>query len=216
MKVNCLIILLNFCLGFLQAEGANTNRINIANPHGFAPYIHYSVKSTNGLIMGLVSFEDALHTNVTEIESPICLSFSLPSQVKTVYIPKNEYLGQFSLYDTNNNLVSKTKLGENYKLKGDLHWDRKLVRQTGNGTTIPWEAQDGWSHLLELPKPSQLFEIKKPGKYRLVMQIQVFLKTGTNKDVVRFPPVEISVIQPDNIPLPDLPPNAQQILQPND
>ena len=144
-----------------------------------------------------------LPTNTTE--QSISLTFRFPNKAARIYVPKDEYLGQFTLYNSNNIPLPKTVLGESFKLKTDLHWDRKSVRQiynTGGMVPEPWPLSNGgwgvehlqngksraiyttsWSRPLELPSPSQLFKIEKPGKYRLVLEIQVFLQTGTNRNL---------------------------------
>jgi len=192
-------ILVTFFLSLvcLCTNGMGTN-FNIINWHDLDPYVYHSVSSTNGLILGIGSWPESIGYNdkTLNAESPFFISFSLPGSGKAVYIPLNEYLGQFNLYDTNNRPLPKTQLGSSFKLGNDLHWNEKIVRQNGSGEATPWNVHDGWSRTFDLPSPSELFEIKKPGTYRLVLEIQVFLKTGINKDLVRFPPLEIPIIKP--------------------
>jgi hypothetical protein len=55
-----------------------------------------------------------------------------------------------------------------------------------------------------LPKISDLFAITKPGTYRLKLEVQIMLRFLNTSDkptrqILRFPPVEISVIKPEDI-----------------
>ncbi len=195
MNVNCyLAIVLASILCISQHTlGKDTNNFD----HG--KYVHYFVVATNGLKMGSYSGDLFSPTNPTD--RPIELLFSLPGKVGWVYQPKEEYFGFFVLYDTTNRLVPKTTLESSYKLTRIPRWDKEfmhLTRMGGQYIPINIDAHDGWSvGFIRLPSAAELFKIEKSGNYRLVLEAQVFLKEGAKKDIVRFPPLEIPVIQPE-------------------
>ena len=185
-----------------QASADDTNIIAV----DFEKNIHYIVVATNGLKLGFFSYTQPPYS----VEQAVELSFiSFPKSSGPVYLPKNEYVGRFTLYDTNNLPVPKTALGESFNLKSDLQWNSKLMRQSGTGTNgqapDPWhEYSDnewilykGWTRLADFPKINELFQIQKSGNYRLVLEVQIFLSTMGNKAIVHFPPLEIPVVQPE-------------------
>ena len=195
-----------FVLASFSARASDTNVIFDVGEH-----VHYSVTTTNEVKLGFCFFSYPPSFGTTNtVEQPIELVFSLPKEASCIYVPKNEYVGKFTLYNSNNIPLPKTALGESFKLKANLQWDEKLMRQPGSGTRSgspePWWNHsddewihfDGWSRPLDFPKISQLFKIEKPGKYRLVLEVQVFLNTRGKEELVCFPPLEIPVIQPEN------------------
>jgi len=174
-------------------------------------HIRYSVTATNGLQLGVAVRASA--TNRTDQE--IWLWFSREEEgTSVVYVPTDERLVRVELYDTNNVPLSKTAEGKKYKFAPLLRWDKSLVRQHQR-TPQAWYVPKGrsvaqseqgertfyweWSKFLALPPPTRLFKIEQPGTYRLVMEFQVFEKHGTNKNVVRFPPLEIPVVRADKL-----------------
>jgi hypothetical protein len=55
-------------------------------------------------------------------------------------------------------------------------------------------VHDGWSNPVEMPSPKDLFVIQNPGEYKLILEVQVYLKIGADKELVRFPPLAIPVM----------------------
>jgi len=186
-------------------------------PLGTPNPVPYSVEATNGLKLGVMGGRHIATTNIDYNE--LFLVFRLPEKYipkgvdrngkplgdyGLVYEPKPEYFARLTLYDSNSNAVPKTTLGANYRLKDIPAWDYKYTvpyqPNSRNNSPIPIFAKDSWSQgFIELPKVSQMFEIKKPGAYRLMLEAQVFAWIGTNKTVVHFPPLEIPVIRPEDI-----------------
>ena len=166
------------------------------NDFDHGKYIHFFVTATNGLKVGFYSGDLLSPTNPTD--RPIELLFSMPGKVGWVYQPKEEYCGNFVLYDATNHLVPKTTLGSSYKLVNIPRWDKEFMHLAKMGEQyipINIDANDGWSvRAIRLPSAAELFKIEKPGNYRLVLEAQVFLKQGSRKDIVRFPPLEIPLI----------------------
>ena len=153
-----------------------------------AKHIRYIVSATNGIKMGVLLLSSS-PTNT--VEEPIWLSFSATNEDGAcLYIPTDEHLGDISLFDTNNVPMEKTVEGEKFRYLAVDHWDRSIVRQhhiTGGRAPDPWIISKDWSRPLELPSPARLFKVEKQGDYRLVLDIHVFLKNGTNKDSIHFP-----------------------------
>lgn len=165
-----------------------------SNNDDIGSYIVKSVTATNGLQMGIIF---PTGTNTTDTELFLVFRFP-PSRGAGVYQPKTNCLGTFTLYDTNNNPVLETAVGDSYRLKSDLQWDSRFMEKA-HGQSIPTLADSNWtSRFVRLPAVQQLFKIRKPGAYRLVLESQFFFVGGGERDVVHFPPLEVSVVQPDD------------------
>lgn len=174
--------------------------------------VPYSVIATNGLelgVMGAIGITNSTSTEGIDYND-LYLVFRLSDEYPggksrpdyvIVYEPKPEYLARFTLYDSEQRPVKKTALGASYQFKDIPSFDYKYIvpySRTKKSAPVPIFAKDSWSTgFIELPRISQMFEIKKPGNYRLVLEIQVFHDKGIrNRYVVRFPPLEIPVNQP--------------------
>ena len=157
-----------------------------------AKYILNSVMSSNGVEMGIGFNTRAEPANTSEYFPE--LAFRMRKGFAFVYQPKEEYFGRLALYDEENRPVAKSALGARYKLDEGLRWD--TAKMSGK-RPAPFGVQENWDFFrIRLPSVSQLFNIKKPGVYRLVLELQVFLRRDAKGEVVRFPPLEIAIIQP--------------------
>ena len=186
----------------------------------YGQYIHYKVSSTNGLTLGVLS--ESRYVNATNMaDAPIRLSFSrYPALSAEIYIPIDEYVANFTLYDSSNHLVKATKLGNQFHLEDSLPWSVDSVRRKhGQVEPIPrWDGtiavqssdkhgnlvpssyvSDGWTSPVQFPRISELFDASAPGRYKLFIQMQVFLKEGTNIELVRFPTFKVPVFVPGNV-----------------
>jgi hypothetical protein len=197
MKTTCLKIIPLISL-LICVERAYCDNVNKTNPDNF---ITASSTATNGLMLGVYFWHPFLSTNTTE--QIITLSFSLSNEVGTVYVPANEYFVRFALYDAKNRPVSKTALGSSYDIKTNqlVWWDDKYMGSKKHGEHTPFNVLPGkWSRGVDLPMVSQLFQLKKAGDYRLVIETQVFFrhnsKGNAEKEIICFPPLEIPVIEP--------------------
>jgi hypothetical protein len=154
-------------------------------------YVQHEVSATNGLRMGFIPY--ATHSFTNNIYQPIWFAFSLTNNGGVIYIPQDSYLAQVSLLDTNGRPLAKTDLGKRFMFLPIAKWDRNLMRQSHNGPR-PWSVHDGWSNPVEMPSPKDLFVIQNPGEYKLILEVQVYLKIGADKELVRFPPLAIPVM----------------------
>jgi len=171
----------------------------------FGEPVSYFVEATNHIKMGvLVSTNDAaailkpiLVFRVTDHYMP-----KLSSGYAILFEPKPEYFAQFTLFDAENRPVQKTPLGASYQLADIPAWDYKYMKPYNPGMkkspALPIIVKEGWTmDRITLPRISELFDIKKPGKYRLILEVQVFHDRGTNnRYVVHFPALEIPIYQP--------------------
>lgn len=206
-----------FCLSLPWASRAADEHL------WFGKYpVPYSVTATNGLELGVMGATHITNsTSATSIDyNDLYLVFRLPEKYipnginpngkscpgyVVVYEPKPEYFVRFTLHASNKHSVKKTALGASYQLKDIPSWDYKYMvpySRSMKSLPVPIIAKDSWSAaFIELPRISEMFEIKKPGNYRLILETQVFLAyagNGTNKEVVHFPPLEIPLHLPDD------------------
>jgi len=193
MWLTVIVITLNSCL---------------AHADGLEKYI-VTVGATNGLTLGVTILDPRFGTNTTEL--PIGLLFKAPTNTHSaLYLPQEEYLARLELYDSSNSPVAKTALGSKYgKSFDDLYWDLKKFATPPNGwhPSEMFTPDDKWDSMSwggRLPKISDLFAITKPGTYRLKLEVQIMLRFLNTSDkptrqILRFPPVEISVIKPEDI-----------------
>lgn len=173
----------------LHCSGSDTNN--------FQGYFA-TVQTTNGLTLG-VSLLGPDGTNSTE--SPIELDFKAPVGARSVlFVPKEEYLARLHLWDASNIPAPTTTLGTNYgRSFGDLYYDIKKFASQPHGPRGPG---DSWQVATRLPKLSDLFELPKPGRYRLRLEIQVLLQYLDTRgpqvrQVVRFQPPDVWVVKPE-------------------
>lgn len=110
-----------------------------------------------------------------------------------VYMPQAvEYAYRAELFDTNGVAAPKTKLGKRVgsnflQLNATFSNRAARLRRT---TAMDMPGFGGKS----LFRPTDLFEIKKPGRYTLQVSFQIVVRTGVGRDltahVVRYPPIE--------------------------
>jgi hypothetical protein len=108
-----------------------------------------------------------------------------------------EYSYKVELVDANGLSIPKTKAGENVGNKFDEFAKLGLEKSIKPNSGAAKKGQaDGW---LVMVRPSDLFEIKKPGHYmlRIWFQIVVFPKTGPKRELIRFPPLEYPLVEPE-------------------
>jgi hypothetical protein len=187
-----------------------TNTFNVLpswaeeEPFWFGHPVRYFVVATNGLRLGIVYPRSS---TASVGENPL-LIFRLPEKyipkgiapsgkplrdTGTLYEPKQEYFIRFTMYDPASNTVAKTKLALTYQRKDIPSWDYKyMLPYNDHSLPLPIFVSEAWgSFYVKLPSASELFELKRAGDYRLIVESQVFAWIGTNKNVVRFPPLEI-------------------------
>ena len=140
--------------------------------------------------------------NYLDTKLPIYLDFRSLKQVGWLHQPNDEYLANLKLVDTNNQIVPKTAIGSHYMLNTNItHWGRQdsdLLRRTKRGLNVVFPVGgDIWESSISFPSIDKLFEIKKPGTYKLRMEVQVFfmLNTSTNAEIIHYLPLEIPVIK---------------------
>jgi hypothetical protein len=188
-----------FSIAWLSSSTAQAGQPGSTNRPPEIENLWPSVQLTNGLTLGLSAIRVGTGTNTTEI--PLGLILKDPVRTSsTIYTPKDEYLARMKLYDSNNVPVVKTALGRKYGQKFDelSHWDRKFAsRPHGRPAMVPI-GQD-WEYACVLPAVSQLFDITKPGVYRLEMEVQVmvlYLGKHQVRQISRFPPIKLNVVKP--------------------
>ena len=168
--------------------GTNAVQIDIGQ------YVTNFVSDTNGFKIGTF-FANLPITNTTD--QPIALAFAGPSG-SAVLLPKDEYFARIMLYDASNHPVAKTELGERFKLAGNIQWDKKYLRSRPDSPRyFILRPQFTVLALMDLPSAAQMFKIYKPGKYRLVVEAEVcnVIRPG-QKQTVRYPPLEIPLVEP--------------------
>ena len=108
---------------------------------------------------------------------------------------------KMSMTDSNGNDIQQTALGQKFgflfdQLKVFSDIKRPAPTMATGAYKDNWEL--GGGHLL--PTPEQLFKIRKPGIYTLVVQIQVFevFKNTSpwTRNLIRFSPVKIKIEKP--------------------
>lgn len=158
-----------------------------------------SVQATNGLALGISIIDRKLGTNTTE--QPVDLVFKAPPNATSeLFMLKDEYVARIELYDDNNRLVAKTQLGSKLGRNFDeVSWDIKKFASHPHG---PIHPKDAWAWGKSLPRISELFALERPGIYYLKVEAQVMVEyldmtKKQTRQIVRFPPVEITVKCPE-------------------
>jgi len=197
--------------GYADEPRISAQSSRLTNRHPELEKYISTVRATNGLTLGISIIRLTIGTNSTEL--PVEFEFKAPSTTNSMlFMPKDEYLVRMELYDSNNVVVPKTELGTKYgKSFDDIYWDIGKFAKSPHGPTI---VKDAWSWGRQLPKISDLFILTKSGAYHLKLEVQVMLyylnmKEKQTRQILRFPPVEISVINPEVIPLENLPAISQ-------
>lgn len=190
------------------ASGAGTN---VPYADKIAPYVKNIVTVTNGLPNPLKLGFFAPRGAALDAKEKIWIVGSVEREGGlALYLPKDKYLCTLTLYDKAGSSLNKTQLGQKYGLANISGWDRALVIQNRRGEPRPfgvakgkvkfmtaegtWEGYREWKPVIELEPPAELFEIPSAGEYRLILQLQVFVKIGPEKRLVRIPPMHIAVI----------------------
>ena len=123
----------------------------------------------------------------------------------TAYYPLRAYWLRLDMTGPSGKEVQKTPLGRQYGARFDdigryspewsgpgFHSGSRLMRVEAYG---PYdEGEPGFSGTSLIPAPSQLFQMRQPGIYKLQVEMQLFrggAPWGSN--VVRFPPLTINV-----------------------
>jgi hypothetical protein len=126
---------------------------------------------------------------------------------------KPEYAYQIELFDTNGVAVPKTAAGKKMGTKF-LDFDQKsaVIRSTAGPEpnamrTMVMEIVGGERSPSPFTlRPSDLFEITKPGNYTLRMRFQIVafpsggLNHGYTNSLISFPPLDYPLVKPDTIP----------------
>jgi hypothetical protein len=121
-----------------------------------------------------------------------------------IALPPFESLYKLELFDENGAAVEKTETGKKVETKFDDFAESKAEREIrANFLADRKGGADAW---LEMIRPSDLFAIKKPGKYTLQIwfQIVTFHRTGPEpgqfeRKLIRFPSLDYPLVEPEPI-----------------
>jgi hypothetical protein len=130
------------------------------------------------------------------------------NQIELTYPGNIEYRIKVKMTDLNGNELPKTTLGNKCGSKWDLlHGMYDSLENIRDARPSPFIVGGSYKDNLGLggarflPKPSELFQIKKSGIYTLEIQMQMFYPNlqSTNlwhKDLFQFSPIKIKVEKP--------------------
>jgi hypothetical protein len=115
--------------------------------------------------------------------------------------PQPEYAYKVELFDTNGIAITKTEMGNNIGSKFDDFDESALKTHTKiNAEAFKKSELAAWWLMF---RPSDLFEITKPGNYTLRIQFQILahVRTGPNrgdyvKRIIHFPALDYPLVQP--------------------
>jgi len=174
-----------------------------------------TTKTVDGFYIGVIGSD--FSTNNTFVTNR--LSFGIwttttTNENSTIYIPTEpEYIYRIQLFYENNTAMPKTSLGEqvgtrffdldtsfaeNKKKGAQLRRERAVYGQEWGLQFMFFPSRPGHGGK-PIYSPSDLFEIDKPGKYRLEISFQVLIKNGSSPtgtaQIIRFPPIEYPLVK---------------------
>lgn len=146
-------------------------------------------------------------------DAPIKFGFGTTQKAPLdVFVLNKQYGCSVYAKSSQGSLLEKTKEGERHGVKMNevKRWDINLFNTQRAGKDLnqiqqvrPTVALISACSLSEsLPPPEALFNINKPGKYEVWVEIQCFVgpygkAAATNVQLVRFPPVHLLVVKLD-------------------
>lgn len=218
MKLNLAVII--SCLVAALSTGVN---LKADQDHSNIDFVE--TKIVDGFLIGVTDEFGQTNSNP---DRRLCFSIwttneVTPTQrVRVIFPNQPENAYQVELFDTNGIPVPKTETGKKVGTKFfDFNTISFLIRATGPGgysgpggesgvkaqgagvTKRAWEPR---GQMLLIFRPSDLFDIEKPGRYtlRIRFQIIVFPRTGPQgthykTELIRFPPLDYPLMQPNTI-----------------
>jgi len=171
-------------------------------------------KAVDGFYVGVA--DSGFATNNTPITNQLIFGIwrTTTNNNATVYIPTApEFIYQIELLDTNGIAMPKTEFG---KTVGTRFLDLDTSFDGNKGFKLRMEhpsygPEFGGQHLFfptrpgykdqRFYSPTDLFEIKDPGNYKLQIHFQIIVRTGLVLDktahIVRFPPLDYPLVKSD-------------------
>jgi hypothetical protein len=115
--------------------------------------------------------------------------------------PQPEYAYTVELFDTNGIAVTKTEMGKNIGKKfHDFDESALKTHVKINAEAVKKSELAAWWLMF---RPSDMFEVAKPGNYTLHIRFQILahVRTGPNrgdyvKRLIRFPALDYPLVQP--------------------
>jgi hypothetical protein len=189
-RVNSLVSIAAFVAIVACAVAAETaDRTSVTSP------------GVTGLTLTIMRSDPELDDSEARLLYGISVASKDPIAIAT---PKNlEYVAKIEMVDAEGNALPKTELGRrcgSHFAEVDESYDdkrRPIFKRMELGK-VAWQSRSrepaAWR---VLPRPSDLFEIQKPGEYRMTVQIQVLRfvpgQTSASFTRVRFPLLTLPV-----------------------
>jgi hypothetical protein len=198
LKAVCGVCLAVFALFVTNASASESNQK--PDPMNAMDIERIETKVVDGFLIGVTG--SYLTTNTSPDELLVFVPWTTNGSAWFVVPVEPEYAYQVELLDTNGVAVPKTELG---KKVGTKFLDFEASK---NEVKIKRLRADKKGKAVAMPilfRPSDLFQIDKPGIYtlRIRFQILTFPRTGPNRrdytnDLIRFPPLDYPLVKTAN------------------
>ncbi len=166
--------------------------------------VYLGVESSKGKALGNISADTNFTVEPFRFDAPLVWRPFCNTGAVQLNYPTLPYLAKIEMVGPDGRPVAKTALGRSVGAKFD---EVKRFEDAFHGWTVgsveadsPYDSRDVGFSGPRLPAPGDMFEMEKPGSYKLELQMQMFrVIKGTNqwtRELIRFSPIHIRIEKP--------------------